>query len=88
MPDSFAARLARARAATGQTQQQVASRCGLHPSTYHRLEHGGRVDPAYSTLVRLVERGGLGLEHFFAPAAIRAAAGQVPATKTKKGPPG
>lgn len=86
MPESFAARLVRAREAIGLTRREVAARTGLFQSSYTRLEKGGRVNPSWSTLVKLIGAG-LGLEYFFPAGAIEAAASRLKVRSKKKGPP-
>lgn len=86
MPESFAARLVRAREAIGLTRREVAARAGLFQSSYTRLEKGGRANPSWSTLGKLIGAG-LGLEYFFPAGAIEAAAGRLKAKRKKKGPP-
>lgn len=59
----IAARMLRhARRSTGLTQRALATKCGVAQETIARIE-SGRVDPRISTLDRLLEGCGHGLEH-------------------------
>ena len=59
----MAARMLRhARRSTGLTQRALATRCGVPQETIARIE-SGRVDPRISTVDRLLEGCGYGLEH-------------------------
>jgi len=60
---SMAGRMVRhARRRAGLTQRQLAAKAGIPQETIARIERG-RVDPRVSTLDRLLEACGFGLEH-------------------------
>jgi len=60
---SMASRMLRhARRRAGLTQRQLAARTGIPQETIARIE-AGRVDPRVTTLDRLLEGCGFGLEH-------------------------
>jgi predicted transcriptional regulator len=60
---SMASRMLRhARRRAGLTQRQLAAKTGIPQETIARIE-AGRVDPRVTTLDRLLEGGGFGLEH-------------------------
>ena len=60
---SMAGRMVRhARRRAGLTQRQLAARAGIPQETIARIEKG-RTDPRVSTLDRLLEAAGFGLEH-------------------------
>jgi transcriptional regulator with XRE-family HTH domain len=60
---SMAGRMVRhARRSAGLTQRQLAAKAGIPQETIARIERG-RVDPRISTLDRLLEAAGYGLEH-------------------------
>ena len=60
---SMASRMLRhARRRAGLTQRQLAARTGIPQETIARIE-SGRADPRVSTLDRLLEGCGFGLEH-------------------------
>ncbi|NJD27094.1 MAG: helix-turn-helix transcriptional regulator [Chloroflexi bacterium] len=62
-PMSMAGRMVRhARRRAGLTQRQLAAKAGIPQETIARIERG-RVDPRVSTLDRLLEACGFGLEH-------------------------
>jgi transcriptional regulator with XRE-family HTH domain len=60
--ETLSARLKRLREAAGLSQPALASRAGLSADAVRAIEQGRRADPKGSTLLRLAEALGTGVE--------------------------
>jgi transcriptional regulator with XRE-family HTH domain len=63
--EQFARNLRGLRESAGLSQEQLADRCGIHPTEISRLERAAR-EPRLGTMVRLARGLGIGVESLVA----------------------